>query len=289
MKKIFSTICIFALINLTTIPVFCTENAKNVKNAESAKSAESSANVKNTDTTAIQDDFIENTLSKDLKIKPVKSFNIKDDFIEENLDKTLSVKEFQYKNITDDFAQNNKNKNPKRKRIIITETLPKTDRTISSSINKAQIFNIENLTPLLIKPVNTFSTKRKLQEGDQVFFETANAIKINGVYYKKGTRIKARVETVSQNKMWGVPSDLVIGNFSIDNIPLYGEISKTGANRALWLYPAIYATSFLFGASSLFAFIRGGHAKIKTGETYTIYVNTAKNTATETSKFKSDI
>ena len=68
-----------------------------------------------------------------------------------------------------------------------------------------------------------------------------------------------------------MPSNLVVGNFTLDDNKLSGEISKTGANRSLWLYPAIYATSWLFGIGLLFIFIRGGHAKIKPNETHTLY------------------
>ena len=69
----------------------------------------------------------------------------------------------------------------------------------------------------------------------------------------------------------GVPADLVIGSFTLNGVPLGGEINKTGANRSLWVYPCMYGTLWFFGIGVLFIPIRGGHAKIKTTETYTLY------------------
>ena len=60
-------------------------------------------------------------------------------------------------------------------------------------------------------------------------------------------------------------------NFSIDGKRLAGEISKTGANRSLWLYPTIYMTTLFFGVGLLLIPIRGGHAKIKPQQTFTVY------------------
>lgn len=79
-----------------------------------------------------------------------------------------------------------------------------------------------------------------------------------------GSRVFGTVETISQNELLGVPSNLIIGNFKIEYMPtirLEGQIVKQGANRVYWVRPL---------APLLFA-VRGGHAKIKTEDIYTIY------------------
>ena len=133
------------------------------------------------------------------------------------------------------------------------------------------VIDNENLIPIKVRIKNYLSTKQKIDEGDFIEFETITELKVKNKSYPVGTTIKARIETISYNKIWGVPSDLTVGNFSIDNTPLKGEINKTGANRSLWLYPTIYLTGFFFGIGFLLIPIRGGHAKIRPQQVFTVY------------------
>lgn len=254
MKKFLATIlCTGVLLNFVCAPAFC----------------------------KISDDFAESTLSKDLKFKPASSTNIQDIFVEESLNKNLIPKEYNYINIEDNLAKKLSNnigqnyKTPERQ-FISDEILPAADYSNTNTknpemVNEIMISDTQNTIPVQIKIKKNLTTKEKLQEGNWIYFETLNDAKINNVSYKKGTQVKARIETISQNKIWGTPADLIIGNFSIGNTPLLGEINKTGANRALWLYPTVYFGTFLFGAGLLLIPIRGGHAKIKTTEKYTLY------------------
>ena len=118
------------------------------------------------------------------------------------------------------------------------------------------------------KPV---STGENIKEGDFVNFETTKDVVINNITYPKGTTVKARIETVSPNETMGVPADLAIGNFKIGENLLIGEITKTGANRSLWVYPLYSALVAFFGIGLIFVFIPGGQAKIKTTEIFTVY------------------
>ena len=130
-------------------------------------------------------------------------------------------------------------------------------------------YNSATAVPVKIK--RYFTTRSHIQEGDYIEFATTKDVVIKKKLYPAGTTVKARVETISQNKAMGVPSDLIVGNFSIEGIPLAGEVSKTGANRSFWVYPCTYGFLFFFGAGLLFIPIRGGHAKITKRQTYTLY------------------
>lgn len=247
MKKILSALCIISVINLVILPGFC-------KNE-----------------TFIEDVFIEQALSQIGNRKQTVVKTIDDTFVEQTLNENLVKREYTYTVIEDPFVENNKNINPLKKRVVINEILPKLNTTTLNRGKEIFLADNEHSTPVSVKSKQYFSTDGSLQEGDYILFETVDDVKINNICYKKGTNVKARIETISGNKIWGVPADLIVGNFSINNIPLYGEINKTGANRSLWIYPTVYFTSFLFGAGLLLIPIKGGHAKIKTGEKFTIY------------------
>ena len=173
--------------------------------------------------------------------------------------------------ITDTFAENNKKKNEyKKPKIDFAEQITITSKE-QITIKKAPTFNKEDALAIKIRIKKYFTTKQKLEEGDFIEFETISENKIENKIYPIGTTVKARIETISYNKSYGVPSDVVVGNFSIDNIPLQGEISKTGANRTLWLYPVSYIGTIFFGLGILLLPIRGGHAKIKQKQIFTVF------------------
>lgn len=193
---------------------------------------------------------------------------INDDFAEKTLDSSLKIREYKPRIIIDDFAESNKGHSAPRRSVVITEVLP----DIKARPHRKKYIITEGLkTPLQIRILENLSSKSKPEEGSRVIFETVNEIKYKNKIFPAGTKVVAYVETVSPNFTQGVPADMVIGNFSIDNIPLYGEISKTGANRSLWLKPVSYVTSFFFGAGFVLMLIRGGHARITPNETFTVY------------------
>lgn len=191
-----------------------------------------------------------------------------DDFLVEKLDKNLKIIE-KNKIVQQDFLL----KNQKELKIKLNkdnpeiEFIPKTDRKIQ--IKKD--VNFSNISELKIKPVQEISTNNKFQEGDIVYFETIEDFEINNKTYKSGTKLKARIETIAKNSFSGVPADIVVGNFSLDNIGFKGEILKTGANRALWVRPCYILTIGFFGAGLIFVFVKGGHAKIRQNEVFIIY------------------
>ena len=193
---------------------------------------------------------------------------IEDDFVETSLSKDLKIKEYKPPIICDDFVKNINYTPTKRKQVIVQEVLPKiNNEVIKRPYNK---FSNTDL-PVKIRIKKEFSTKYNREEGQYIEFETIEETIFKNKTYPVGTTVKARVENISMNSSWGTPADLVISNFSIDRIPLCGEISKSGANRTLWVRPlAIIATPFC-GTGFWLIFIRGGHAKINSNEVFTLY------------------
>lgn len=132
--------------------------------------------------------------------------------------------------------------------------------------------------PVQLKIIKNLTTKNDILEGDSILFKTVKDVMINGVNFPKGTKIVGRVETVSESDKMGTPANIVIDNFYVKNNPeinFYGNISKTGANRALWVYPLYQAGNLvLYVAGFVFVPIHGGHAKLSTNEVYTVFYET---------------
>ena len=218
----------------------------------------------------ITDNFAEATLDKSLKIKPYKPKIYRDEFTEAN--KSFAPTRIYKKVYLDEFAEANKNITPKNytKKSYYDEFAETNHKVAKHSVRKIRISETNNPNIIFIRILKPLSTKSKPEEGSPIDFVTTKEVKINNKIYPAGTPVKARVETVSQNSIWGVPADLIVGNFYIDNIPINGEIKKTGANNTLWVKPLSIACGILVGAGFLFLFIRGGHAKIKPNETFTL-------------------
>ena len=224
----------------------------------------------------VEDIFVENTLDKSLKIKEPQKTSIQDEFVQNSLDKNLKIKSVNYKTISDDFAEKNKAKNfPIIRCGLVEEKLPQINADKRNIVKKTQVLvDISSQTPIKIAIAQNYSTKYfHLEEGDFIDFVTTEDVKIKNKIYPKGSLVKGRIENISLNKAMGVPSEVVVGNFVLDQIPLTGELSKTGANRSLWVYPCVIAGSWFFFAGLLFIPIRGGHAKINTTEVFTVYAN----------------
>lgn len=178
--------------------------------------------------------------------------------------------------IVDDFAEKNTAKNIINKPTIdLNEQIPDCSKSdYTQRIKRNVSANKAEQIPVEIRIKSPFTTRsRNIDEGDYIEFETLKPVKIKNKSYPKGSTVRARLETISQNKSWGVPADLVIGTFSLDDIELSGEISKTGANRSVWVYPLIYLTTPFFCAGLVFIPIRGGHAKVRLKETFTVYAD----------------
>ncbi len=205
-----------------------------------------------------------------------------EDFLLKYLDKNLTISKQQYEPIKDNFAQNSLNKNLKIKLQkqntikdeFVEQTLPK-NLKIQKQNQKNNKENAGYIEPSILKfsPVKYYSTRFNLQEGKYINLILVQDFTYKNKIFKKGTRLKARVENINPNGIYGLPSDLVIGNFTLeDNTKLEGEFTTRGANRSLWVYPTIHTLSMFFGMGYVFIPIRGGHAKLKPQNIYEVEV-----------------
>ncbi len=132
--------------------------------------------------------------------------------------------------------------------------------------------------PIQIKLAERLKTKGLL-EGSTVPFLAVHNFEINGKTFKKGTTILGRIEMLSASDKMGVPETLKIDNFYIEHngqeINLSGSISKTGANRSIWVYPLYQAGNITFYAAGFVLVpIHGGRAKLSTKESFTVFFET---------------
>lgn len=202
---------------------------------------------------AIIEDFMLENLNQNLKINKVIYQPIEDELVKQTLDKNLKIQTKHYKPIVDEYLP--------------TEVLHGLDY-----YSKNRVFDFENTdsTIVKIKPIRHYSTKNNLEIGKYIDFYLAEDTTLKDKTYKKGTKIKARVENISPNTMGGVPANLIIGNFVLEDININSNIETTGANRALWVYPVGYVGTMFFGVGLLLFLVRGGHAKFTPAKTYEI-------------------
>ena len=136
----------------------------------------------------------------------------------------------------------------------------------------------KKLIPIQIKIAEHLKSTRKIAEGSTIPFIAQHDFEINGKKYNQGTTILGRVETISDADKMGTPENIKISNFYIPDekeIDLSGSISKTGANRSLWVYPLYQAGNIcLYVAGFVFVPIHGGKAKLLTSESFTLFYET---------------
>lgn len=207
----------------------------------------------------ISDDFVNETLSKNLKISEYKKQIVKDELITEDFIEKYKNKKYNTNfYIVDDLANENLSQ---YKNIKFVSYVP---------------VNFENLqkVSIKIKPKNSLTTKDKsLSEGSNLIFLVAEDFSYNNNLYKKNAEINARIENISQNQAFGIPANLEIGNFKINNVALDGNLKLKGADRSIWVIPVGYVGCCLLGVGILILPIRGGHAKLIKGQTYNLVIN----------------
>ncbi len=194
------------------------------------------------------------------------------DTLTQALDKNLTVSKKSPQPIVDEFVIKTLDSNlkikPQKQPIIKDELLSNLHYKALKTYKPADFENILE-SAVVVRPIKSYST-RNLSENQYIYFNLAQDSIINNKTYKKGETIKASVETVTKNGAYGVPADFTIGNFVLvsNSIPLDGQITKTGANRSLWVNTGAYLLSPFFGLGLLMLPIRGGHAKLSPNRTY---------------------
>ena len=127
--------------------------------------------------------------------------------------------------------------------------------------------DFENLNriPVKLKIISGISTKNNIFEGQRLIFTTTeDAVLTHKNVLPAGSRVFGIVETISENEKFGIPANLIVGNFRIEYMPkikLEGQILKIGKNRTKWIKPL----------SPLLFYIKGGQAKILEDEIFEVY------------------
>lgn len=207
----------------------------------------------------IHDTFAETTLNKNLQIQEYKKEIITDNLITASFIQKHQNKLYTNKvTIVDDFANKNLAKYKNEKLI---------------SYKPISFENFQK-TSIKIKPLKNITTKDKsLKEGSTIDFILTEDFYYNKKLFKKGSKIKATVENISLNEAFGMPANLELGQFKINNTRFDNNLKINGANRATWVIPVGYIGCCFFGVGILIFPIRGGHAKLKTHKIYNLVVN----------------
>lgn len=234
----------------------------------------------------VNDDFVDKTLKeKNLQIIKQNQQTVEDTFVEKSLNGKTYKKEAVVESERDLLVE--KKLSPEKHPMVKINQTTTTDEFAEKTLKNCKQIKVQKYSdfdcdltkrvPVKIKITKNITTRKDLEEGQYLDFIVADDVKVNNkTIIPKSSTIKALVETISPNQAVGVPADLDIGQFTVvkpnrAEIPLDGTIHKVGANRALWLYPAACGAMIFFFAGLLLLPIRGGHAKIKTNQTYEVY------------------
>ena len=144
---------------------------------------------------------------------------------------------------------------------------------------KANInYNYETLNriPIKLNITEEISTKNEnIYDGQELKFKVKEDVFFNNkLLIKQGTIATAKLETIIERGMNGLPATLIIDNFKINNIPqekLKCTIIHKGHNRAYYVFPIKWVLTPTIIGGYLANFLLGGHAILKQKKTITIY------------------
>ena len=136
---------------------------------------------------------------------------------------------------------------------------------------KANInYNYEalNRIPIKLNITEEISTKNEnIYDGQELKFKVKEDVFFNNkLLIKQGTIATAKLETIIERGMNGLPATLIIDNFKIKNIPqekLKCTIIHKGHNRAYYVFPIKWVLTPTIIGGYLANFLIGGHAILK--------------------------
>ena len=144
----------------------------------------------------------------------------------------------------------------------------------------AQTNNKYDYTDLDVVPIKlcvsqNIKSETELYEGQIVEFRVLKHVYYkNKIYAKRGTIVPAKVKMIITSGMNGIPASIIFDDFQIEGIK-QSQLTDTyevfGQDRSLIVFPLKWALTILPPSGSLTNFIKGGHAKLKTNKTITIY------------------
>lgn len=129
--------------------------------------------------------------------------------------------------------------------------------------------------PVRIRIKQPILSETQVIEGQSVEFELKNNIIYKSkLIAKSGTPVYAKIGLVITSGMNGIPASIIFKDFEIEGIS-DGQLTNTyeifGQDRSLLVFPLKWALTILPPTGSLTNFIKGGHAKLKTNKTITLY------------------
>ena len=117
-----------------------------------------------------------------INIQSCYSAAVIDDFVENSLDKNLQIKPYAPSIINDEFAESNKKYSrikPYEKLKPVDEELPK---TVNKPVRRKEFILEENRTPVQICIKEIYSSKKKLEEGSYLVFKTISDVNYKGKF-----------------------------------------------------------------------------------------------------------
>lgn len=129
--------------------------------------------------------------------------------------------------------------------------------------------------PVRLSIISDINSEKDIQEGQDIVFIVRNDVYFKGKkIIKKGDWVYATVETILKSGMNGIPASIIFSDFrfeGLESAKFTDTFEKFGQDRSLWVFPLKWALTPLPPTGSLTNFIKGGHAKLKTGEVFEIY------------------
>ena len=216
---------------------------------------------------------INSTCLAKMENKKIQDFLITDDFVAKNqMPKSIQQQAICDFLITDNFIAKNPPTFSTNKTEISDDFMKNLLKNCELKVYEQKKYNFQNVNHLFVKvhSATIISTKMPLNVGDEVVFVVSKNVNHDGkILIKKGEKVSARVETISESGTYGVGADIILGNFKIGDLSLEGEIEKEGFTHSYWVIPVSQAAGFFLPFSNYaFQFIKGGHAKISPKETF---------------------
>ncbi len=138
-------------------------------------------------------------------------------------------------------------------------------------------YNYEDLKriPIELRVMVSIKSEKDIEEGERIVFLACHNVYEHGhKILQKNDKVYAKVETIINSGMNGIPASIIFSDFQFENIDS-AKVTDTyevyGQDRSLWVFPLKWALTFLPPTGSLTNFIKGGHAKLKDNETIEVY------------------
>lgn len=144
-----------------------------------------------------------------------------------------------------------------------------------SEVNTEYNYQDTESIPVKLVVAQNIKSEQELYEGQTIDFKLIrHVIYNNKIIAKRGTTVPAKVKMIISSGMNGIPASIIFDNFQIPNIKSH-QITNMyevfGQDRSLIVFPLKWALTILPPTGSLTNFIKGGHAKLKTNKTITLY------------------